>query len=75
MERIPQDLRQRLIQAGYDTVDALPNVRDTEDWNNVRVNCGFTDPQLNRVKNALFPAPTSQIPQGEYLTLPFIMLP
>jgi hypothetical protein len=58
MERIPEQLHQRLIQAGYDSVEALPNEKSDARWNNVMTRCGFNDPELNKVINALFPAPT-----------------
>lgn len=41
MENIPEDLRQKLIQAGYNRVQRLPNIRETQDWNNVQANCGI----------------------------------
>jgi hypothetical protein len=58
MERIPQQLHQRLIQAGYDSVEALPNEKSDARWKDVRSDCHFSGPELNKVINALFPAPT-----------------
>jgi hypothetical protein len=43
MERIPEELRLRLIQAGYDSVDTLPNEKSDSRWMNVRTICGFSD--------------------------------
>ena len=57
MERIPHELREKLAQAGYDSVEAFPNVASRSEWSHVQVDCGFTNPQLNKVINALFPAP------------------
>ena len=57
MDRIPEALRERLIQAGYDSVESLPNEKNDLRWNNVMTQCAFSDPELNKVINALFPAP------------------
>ena len=58
MERIPEQLRQRLVQDGYDRVERLPNIAVRTEWVDVKRDCGFSNPELNEVINALFPAPT-----------------
>lgn len=58
MERIPEQLRQRLVQVGYDRIERLPNNAESSRWNDVRVDCGLSRPELKEVINALFPAPT-----------------
>jgi hypothetical protein len=57
MERIAGQLRQRLIQAGYDRIERLPNEKNDLRWNDVRSDCELSRPEMNEVINALFPAP------------------
>ena len=57
MENIPEQLRQRLIEAGYDRVERLPNVAVRTEWASVQNDCRFSNPDLNEVINALFPVP------------------
>lgn len=49
MERIPEQLRQRLIQAGYDSIDVFPNNPESSRWNIVMTRCSFSDLELNIV--------------------------
>ena len=71
MDNIPEQLRQRLIQADYDRVSRLPNEKNDPRWNHVMTRCGFSDPELNKVINALFPAK----PQGIFILFPFHRFP
>ena len=52
---ISEDLLERLTAVGYTTRDTLPNVREKTQWADVAVDCNFSNPQLNRLINALFP--------------------
>ena len=65
MDRIPETLRQTLISNGYDQIDTLPNVPDLPRWAGVQTDCQLTGAQLNRIINALFPAP---LPSGILLS-------
>lgn len=53
MERIPQLLKERLIAAGYDSIDSLPVTPDPSHWRFVKQDLGFTNPDLNRVIRAV----------------------
>jgi hypothetical protein len=55
---VGEQLRQRLIQAGYDRIERLPNEKNDPRWNDVRSDCELSRPEMNEVINALFPAPT-----------------
>lgn len=70
MERIPEQLRRILIQAGYNRIEHLPNNPDSTRWNDVRNDCHFSRPEMNEVINALFPAP---IPSGNSFIHSFII--
>ena len=55
MDRIPSELRDILIEHGYDTVEILPNNSESTRWANVQQDCGLSNPALNKVINAIFP--------------------
>ena len=50
-----EDLRRRLVDAGYANTRRLPNTSDPTRWVNVANNCSFTDPELNEIINDVFP--------------------
>lgn len=52
---IPENLKERLIQAGYDSIDSFPFTPDSSRWEMVKQDCSFTNPDVNRVILALFP--------------------
>ena len=55
MEQIPQHLRDRLVRAGYHSQEYLPNFPESNDWNQIRIDCGFSHPEIVLIKNKLFP--------------------
>jgi hypothetical protein len=63
MEKIPENLKQCLIEMGYDAINKLPNNPDSTRWDKVQAECNFSTPQMNQVINALFPPST---PTGIY---------
>ncbi len=65
MENIPDELRQVLLNAGYNLRNTLPNNAESARWAGVKADCNLTNPQLNQIINALFPEPQ---PQGKTIS-------
>lgn len=53
-DSIPEPIRAKLIQGGYDSVDTLPSDTESRYWDSVKSDCGLTNPQINKVINAIF---------------------
>ena len=62
MDDIPAELKNKLIEQGFNNLNTLPNVRESGDWNAVRTACNFSIPQLMALKNHLFAAPGKHVP-------------
>ena len=57
MSSIPVELRGRLEAKGYNSVGDFPNVRDAMmDWDSLKSECQFSGPEMNHLKNSIFPA-------------------
>ncbi len=55
METIPEPIRRKLIDSGYDSLDKLPNDKDVNRWNRVQTRCVLDDPEVDQVMNIRFP--------------------
>lgn len=55
MNKIEKVTREKLEIAGYRIIDDLPNTSELSRWNNIQIDCNFSNPQLNRLINSVFP--------------------
>jgi hypothetical protein len=56
---LEEELVRKLVEAGFNHSNYLPNRLDHIDWRMVQSECGLTGPQLIRIKNVLFPPPST----------------
>jgi hypothetical protein len=61
MESIPEPIRGKLVAAGYDSFDKLPNNENVDRWNRVQTRCGLDDPELDQLLNIRFPTQQGNI--------------
>ncbi len=55
MDNIPEGIRQRVATQGYTDIESLPVHRDSRHWDIVKTECGFSNPDINRIIFAIFP--------------------
>jgi hypothetical protein len=64
-DAIPNDIKDKLIRKGYDSVQALPNnPESSKRWKQVRSDCNLSNGEINKIINALFPYPGPPQQQG-----------
>jgi len=70
MERIADEgIRERLVAAGYRSIEDLPNVAVLDRWTAVQNDCSpkLSNAELNRILNILFPPLAGpQIPANSF---------
>jgi len=54
MDEISGLILGKLESRGFDSVDTLPNIRDTDDWKDIQEICKMSTPEMMQLKNALF---------------------
>jgi hypothetical protein len=55
MLTIPKPIRGKLVGAGYNSFDKLPNDKSMDRWRDVKTECGLTGPELTQLMNIIFP--------------------
>jgi len=61
METIPEPIRVKLVEGGYDSLNKLPNNENVDRWNRVQNGCGLTNSEIDELMNIRFP-----VQQGKY---------
>ena len=57
MESIPEPIHGKIVGAGYDSFDKLPNDKVMDRWREVEIDFGLTGPELTQLMNIKFPVP------------------
>eukprot|EP01038_Epipyxis_sp_PR26KG_P017366 gene17366-23987_t len=55
METIPEPIRVKLVEGGYDSFNKLPNNENVDRWNRVQNGCGLTNSEIDELMNIRFP--------------------